>query len=131
MQFCSECWKEIEVAAGLCPYCGADQNELGLEPFVRKLIRALHSPEPETPIRAAYVLGQLQASEAVPSLVEIVEGDSDSFIKASAIRALGSIGNAHAMDYLKKLEVHDLGLVENWALQEALARKNNTPGSAT
>ena len=114
-----------------CSFCGADQDKLSQEPFVLKLIRGLHSPEPETPIRAAYVLGQLQAGEAVPSLVEIVERDSDPFIKASAIRALGSIGNAHAMAYLKKLEVHDLGLVENWALQEALARKNNTPSSAT
>jgi len=131
MQFCTECWKEIEVAAGLCPYCGTDQNELGLEPFVRKLIRALHSPEPETPIRAAYVLGQLQASEAVPSLVEIVDGDSDPFIKASGIRALGAIGDHDAMTCLNRLRMFELGLVETRALQEALGLTRNVAPSET
>ena len=130
-QFCTECWKEIGTGIAQCSFCGTDQNKLSQEPFVLKLIRALHSPEPETPIRAAYVRGQLQASEAVPSLVEIVERDSDPFIKASAIRALGAIGGYDAMICLNKLRMLELGLVENWALQEALGHTQNVAPSET
>jgi HEAT repeat protein len=94
--YCTNCWKEIEKEQTVCPYCDVEQDQLGRETFEQKLIRALHHPEPETPIRAAYVLGELKATEAVQQLADILRSSPDPYIAAASAEALGKIGGTLA-----------------------------------
>jgi len=59
--YCNNCWKEIKVNDKTCPFCSSNQNNLEQESFLQKLIRALNHPESGTPIRAANILGKLNA----------------------------------------------------------------------
>ena len=118
--FCTRCWQEIEEATASCSHCGANQEQLGQDPFVRKLIRALHHPEPETPVRAAYVLGELNAKEAVPELKQVIGNSEDPFLRAAAIRALGKIGGVTFSELAAALTKSEQSVFERVALKEAL-----------
>jgi HEAT repeat protein len=118
--FCTQCWEEIEEMTGSCPCCGANQQELGQESFVRKLIRAFHHPEPETPVRAAFVLGELKATEAVPPLKRIIAESKDPFLRAAAIRALGKIGGVTSSELSAALSSSETSVFERAALKEVL-----------
>ncbi len=89
--FCTNCWKEIDRSTDVCPHCGKKQSELGQEPFVKKLIRALKHPEPSTPVRAAEILGELKAEEALPYLIELTKHSKDPFIVKAAISSIKKI----------------------------------------
>jgi glutaredoxin len=78
--YCTNCWKEIKPDDKICPYCKANQNDLNKKTFTHKLIRALDHSEPATPIRAAKILGQINAKEAVPSLLKKLTNEKDPFI---------------------------------------------------
>jgi len=118
--FCIQCWEEIEEMTGSCPCCGANQQELGQESFVRKLIRALHHPEPETPVRAAYVLGELKAKEAVAELKRVIGESNDPFLRAAVIRALGKIGGATSSELSAALSNSQSSVFERAAVREVL-----------
>jgi len=118
--FCTQCWQEIGEAAASCSHCGANQEQLGQEPFVRKLIRALHHPEPETPVRAAYVLGELKATEAVQALKRVIVDSKDPFLRAAAIRALGKIGGVTSSELSAALSNSEASVFERAALKEVL-----------
>jgi HEAT repeat protein len=118
--FCTQCWKEISESAKLCPHCGADQRKLGREPFVTKLIRALGHPEPETPTRAAYLLGELRAKEAVPELMQLIALSQHPQLRAAAIRALGKIDSALLSEISALWRSSELSVFERAALGEAL-----------
>jgi len=75
----------------LCPHCGANQNKLKNEKFIDKLIKALNHPEPETPIRAANILSQLNVKEAVPFLIKKLKREKDPFIIKAIVDALVNI----------------------------------------
>lgn len=107
-------------ATASCPHCGANQEQLGQESFVRKLIRALHHPEPETPVRAAYVLGELKAKEAVPELKQVIGNSKDPFLRAAAIRALGKIGGVTFSELTAALSNSEPSVFEQAALKEVL-----------
>jgi len=118
--FCTRCWQEIGETIACCPHCGANQEQLGQESFVRKLIRALHHPEPETPVRAAYVLGELNAREAVPELKQVIGNSKDPFLRAAAIRALGKIGGVTSSELSAALSSSETSVFERAALKEVL-----------
>jgi len=118
--FCTRCWQEIGEETASCPHCGANQEQLGQESFVRKLIRALHHPEPETPVRAAYVLGELKAKEAVPELKQVIGNSKDPFLRAAAIRALGKIGGVTFSELTAALSNSEPSVFEQAALKEVL-----------
>lgn len=120
--YCQECWSEIPNQTITCPNCGADQSQISAEPFVKKLIRALHHPEPETPIRAAHILGQLRAVEAVPALLVVIAEQSDQFIVAACIDALAEIGDIQAASPLEQLLDGTPALIVREALKKALAK---------
>ncbi len=63
-------------------------------PANRRLLR--FTPEGETAVRAAWILGERRESEAVPDLIRAVETAADSFVIESAIEALGKIADARA-----------------------------------
>jgi hypothetical protein len=67
---------------------------------VGKLIIALEHPEKETPIRAAWLLGQLKGSRAVSSLIDLVEKTDDVYIARAAFQAPGEIGAPETRQFL-------------------------------
>jgi len=117
---CMNCWKEIEQGEDVCPHCHAEQEKLMEETFVEKLIRALRHTESQTPIRAAFVLGQMRAKIAVPELVRILQSSPDPFIPAACARALGSIGGAEALRGLLEVLNLERSVIVRAAVQEAM-----------
>jgi len=118
--FCRNCWNEINERQSVCPQCGAKQSELDDETFVAKLIRALNHPEPQTPIRAAYILGKLRTNEAIPALLDVVHKNRDFFIVAAAIDALGEIGNRKIINELQELLIQNPPLPIRIAAERAI-----------
>jgi hypothetical protein len=64
-------------------------------------MRSLRHRKPETPIRAAHVLGKLKAVEAVTDLIEIASSSPDPYIRATAIEAFGNIRGARVQQFVK------------------------------
>jgi len=120
--FCRNCWNEIDKGKSVCPQCGAEQSELDEETFIAKLIRALNHPEPETPIRAAYILGKLEAKEAIPALIEVVHRNQDFYIVAAAIEALGEIGDRSIIKEIQELLTRKLPLPISVAAERTLRK---------
>jgi HEAT repeat protein len=101
--YCVRCWRELPPRAVVCPSCGADVEALSRErTYVDKLIAALEHPEPETPLRAAWLLGKLRATEALPALIRVVERTSDPYLAEAAVEALGQIGDGAARPVLER-----------------------------
>jgi HEAT repeat protein len=118
--YCTNCWKTIEHEQRICPHCHAEQERLDAERFSQKLIRALHHPEPETPIRAAKILGWLRVQEAVPELVHLLRESPDPYIAAACADALGSIGSAAAIEELRKAMFLEHAIIVRRAAEESL-----------
>jgi len=73
------------------------------ESFEAKLIRALHHPEPTTPVRAAMILGELGSQKAVEPLIELADSNTDPYAQEAAAVALGHIGDTRAVPCLARL----------------------------
>jgi uncharacterized OB-fold protein len=101
--YCYDCWAVMDPQQRICPQCGADQANVEEQTYVEKLIRALRNPEPETPVRAAYILGQMKAHEAVPCLLELGRLSEDIYIAAAAIDALGEIGDSSIVQEIESI----------------------------
>jgi HEAT repeat protein len=112
--FCPSCWSEVETGT-TCPQCGADLRDFAGETYERKLIRALHHPEPTVPRRVAEILGELGSRAAVEPLLDLVESTSDPYIQEAAVEALGRIGDARALPCLQRLSREGAVRVRNAA----------------
>jgi HEAT repeat protein len=86
--YCINCWKKIKAEDKVCPNCGMHQDELEKESYIKKLIRALNHPESETPVRAANILGKINAVEAVPALLKRLTNENDPFIIEAVVEAI-------------------------------------------
>jgi HEAT repeat protein len=125
--YCPACWSEVNAGDQICPACSANIAELSAQQdYVSKLIAALEHPEPTTPIRAAWILGQLKTATAVAPLLKVVRGSTDPYIKAAAAEALGEIGGQQAHQTLTELSTGGPVIVRRAAVK-ALARLS-TPG---
>jgi HEAT repeat protein len=116
--YCTNCWKEIDKGARICPYCGSDLSKLDNVSFADKLIHALNHPEPETPIRAANILGQLKVKEAVPFLIKRLENEKDPFIIEAVVHALLNIDLENAKKYLPKILAENVPITVKKELEE-------------
>ncbi len=121
--YCPSCWTEIELASA-CPVCGADLRALADESYERKLIRALHHPEPTVPIRAAMILGALGSRAAVEPLSDLALSTNDPYIQEAAVTALGRIGDARALPCLSRLS-QDGGIRVRIAADQAMDALEN------
>jgi HEAT repeat protein len=99
--FCPACWSEIESSDSLCPKCAADVRALDGQSFAGKLCAALRHPEPQTAVRAAWILGERREPSAVPDLIRVLQSTQDSFLAEAAAEALGKIGDPMALPALK------------------------------
>ena len=89
--YCINCWEEIDEGIIICPNCGANQEELDKENYVKKLIRSLNHPEPSTPARAASILARLNAKEAIQPMLEKLKTEKDPFIISAFAEAILSL----------------------------------------
>jgi HEAT repeats len=121
--FCPRCWADSAEDAGVCPSCGLRIYEFW-EPLdhVEKLIVALNHPEPNTPVRAAHLLGRIGDQRAVPALIRTVETTRDVYLARASIRALGEIGSPEAIEFLRSLTAHPAKLIGEEA-ERALSRR--------
>ena len=64
------CHAENRLSDANCHRCGAELDTGGAD-YVSKLISALDHPEPETPVRAAWILGELRERRTVEALERV------------------------------------------------------------
>ncbi|HMN49758.1 MAG TPA: hypothetical protein PKD67_11510 [Ignavibacteriaceae bacterium] len=100
--YCINCWHEIKKDTVVCPHCGYDQKEAANISFTDKLIKSLEHPEPETPIRAALILGELKISKAVPELIFRLKSEKDPYIIKAFTEALLMI-DPNLIDEIRKV----------------------------
>ena len=101
--YCPHCWKEIDRATTVYPYCGRQTSENGVD-FVAKLLSALRHPEPTRAGLAIDILaGKLHEPRAVGPLIELMNTAFDPFIRAQAARGLGLIGDRDAIPSLAQV----------------------------
>jgi len=119
--FCPGCWEDFAEDLDRCPHCGLNiRTFFASRDYVDKLIVALKHPEPETPGRAAWILGRRRESKAVGPLIELLRKTQDVYTASEAVRALSRIGTPEAMAFLRTLTEHPAGMVRQ-AVADALA----------
>jgi HEAT repeat protein len=100
--YCTNCWAEVPESATICPHCGDDiAARQARADFVDKLIAALHHPEATTPMRAAWILGELRERRAVQPLMQVFRSADNLFLMVAAVEALGKIGDPQALEMLR------------------------------
>lgn len=86
-----------------------------------QVIAELDNENSEIRFEAARASGELEASDAVPKLVELIEEDSDLQVQEMAVWALGKIGGTAAREALEEClesEVESIALAAEEALDE-------------
>jgi len=102
--YCTRCWKDNPAGSKVCSRCGA-KLETDNKTFNAKLVQALSHPEPMTVERAAWILGEMKASEAVAPLIHLLETSQDMGVLEKAVEALGKIGDESAVKLLFQIMV--------------------------
>ena len=114
--FCPNCWSDFAEDLAICPRCGVDIHAFwDSKNIAEKLILALDHPEPETPIRAAWILGERRETRGVEALIALVGKTRDAYVATAAVNALGEIGTARAREFLKTLAHHPARMVRGAA----------------
>ncbi len=130
--FCPCCWREVAEKDATCPWCGGDIRGADAKPFPERLRSALHHSEPQTRVRAAWILGELKEESAVQELIALAEEAEDSFVAEAAVEALGKIGAAEALTALERANERGtvrVRLAARKALEQVrLAGNRNTTG---
>lgn len=99
--YCPHCWAIAPAGAYNCPACGAIIEDSTAD-IIDKYIAALRHPQPETRLRAAWILGRMPATRAVPALLAIVAA-RDPYLLSVAVKSLGQIGDQQAVPELAAL----------------------------
>jgi HEAT repeat protein len=88
----------------VCPNCGATVADERAD-IVDKYIAALHHPQAETRLRAAWLLGKLRTARAIPALLTIIvaRGSGDPYLLCAATWSLGAIGDPQIVPTLTEL----------------------------
>jgi len=132
--FCPSCWQTLEEDQDPCPHCGCKVSEyLQAKSYTQRLIEALNHPEPETPVRAAYILGAKRDREAVPFLVEKAESTKDVYLAMTCLDALARIGGQDAVNGIRLFCTDPRVMVSQRAndlLASPGARAFDSPGGA-
>jgi len=127
--FCPRCWADFAEDLATCSRCGADIHAFwDSKDMVEKLILALDHPEPETPIRAAWILGQRREVGAAQALAALVRRTRDIHVAIAAVEALGKIGTPEALGFLRTLSVYPARMVRE-AAQETLRQHEAEPAA--
>ena len=102
--YCTNCWAVVPPRVTVCPECGGPVEDARAN-LADKYVAALRHPQPETRLRAAWMLGRMRAGSAVPALTALVEarGDHDPYVLSAALKSLGQIGDRQAVPVLAGL----------------------------
>ncbi len=100
--YCTVCWQANPANSKKCSRCGADLEKSAIS-YRAKLVKALSHPEPETVQRAAWILGELKAAEAVEPLLALINRSEEPGALEGAVEALGKIGDRRAVPALSRL----------------------------
>jgi HEAT repeats len=119
--YCPNCWKELPGAREVCRRCGQKISSWDDKVFTGKLLQALSHPEPETPARAVYILGEKKTTEAVGALARLFRRSKDPFLQGEVIEAMGKIGGDAAFSLLVEALHHPSFIVRGEAAK-ALSR---------
>jgi HEAT repeat protein len=104
--FCPNCWEEIPKDTKICPFCGANLEDLEEKnTYLEKLILALRSKDGFTARRAAYILGEIGNPQAIDALATTIE-EQDPYVAAEAVMALAKIGGIRALDIVERAKSH-------------------------
>ena len=95
-----------------CPECGLDiRGFYNSKDYFEKLILALNHPQRQTPLRAAWILGQRRELRAVSALIGLIRNTDDVYIAAAAVEALGKIGTPEALAFVEALTDAEICMV--------------------
>ena len=110
-----------------CPRCSANVSSWDEQAFTTKLVRALSHPEPDTRMRAIYVLGETRTHSALEALTQVYRNAADPFLKGQVIKAVGKIGGGSALLLLFEALRHPSFIVRQEA-EKALTKypENNS-----
>jgi HEAT repeat protein len=97
--YCTKCWTQNSSDATTCRNCGAALEPIAGD-YTEKLLAALYHPEPGTVQMAAWVLGELRETKAVPALTELLRQSDEPGAIEAAVEALGKIGPTSAVSVL-------------------------------
>lgn len=98
---CPGCWRSYGEEFKVCANCGLDVVEFYKnKDYVEKLIIALRHPEPETPVRAAWILGEIGDARAIEPLAGLVIRTPDVYIASAAVKALARFDNPRVKEFL-------------------------------
>jgi len=102
--YCPACWTDSPKDIVRCPNCGLDIRAFFRDKdYVDKLSVALGHPEPTTPVRAAWILGERRERRAVQALMDLCRRSGDVFIVRAAVEALIRIGTPQALSFVESL----------------------------
>ena len=125
--FCPNCWNDFAEDLAGCPRCGVDIHAFwDSKDMAEKLILALAHPEPETPIRAAWILGERREAGAAAALAALVRRTKDVYVATAAVEALGKIGTREALGFLNTLSSYPARMVRE-AAREILRQHEAEP----
>jgi HEAT repeat protein len=96
---------------------------------VEKLILSLGHPEKKTPVRSAWLLGQLKDTRAVQPLIDLVKKAADVYIARAAVEVLGGIDTPEAGQFLGTLAHHQAKMVRGEARRILSGRNRTRPSS--
>lgn len=126
--YCPHCWRDFDQDVRRCPHCGRNIEEFWeSKDYVEKLILALQHPEKETPIRAAWLLGQIKDPRAIQPLIDLAKSTHDVYLARAAVNALGEIDTPACLQCLAGLRDHPAKLVRD-AVRRILARQTAAKG---
>ena len=126
--FCSGCWHDFPEDVSPCPHCGLDiRAAWDSKDYVEKLIVALQHPEPSTPIRAAWLLGELGNPRAVQPLIDLFNRTEDPYILRAAAKALGRFDNDKAREFVAAFANHPSRMIRDMMTPKSRSGTENVP----
>jgi hypothetical protein len=114
--YCPGCWKDSPTDFEVCPNCGINIPLFwDAKDMVEKLVHSLQHPEPSTPIRAAWLLGEICDPRAVQPLIHLIQNTRDYHLIRTAVQALRQINTEEGLEFLKTLQNHPVRMIREEA----------------
>lgn len=127
--FCPVCWERVPDAARTCPACAIDiVHFLAGTDYGALLIDTLRDHDARRHLMAAWILGERREERAVPALRDLTLADiRDVYLSVAAVRALGRIGTAEAVDAIRAAQYRHPARIVRRAAASVLAESAAIP----
>jgi hypothetical protein len=119
---CPRCGTTREPRETVCPHCGFNIRGFDQAGYGEKLLTALFHPEPDTSIRAAFLLGFRQPPRAVEALIRRYRDTTDPFLQREILTALNRVDIPEGRTLLHEAASHPSVIVRGEALRCLIAR---------